>query len=601
MKLHSIRAKLLFMNVILILVVSFGLTVAGYAISSDAMIRYAVEASTDITNQIAANARRELDILAERQYQEVAFYKTADHLAKKGVSEKDDVLLLHRLSLFLDYMCTLSFCKSNFIFANDGTLYEPTSFSERNRPPSDFVREAVCSSPAETVTGRPHWLIGPQGELYFWRTLVSAENGFHTGGRHVMEVDSNSLFEACGILSLQSTLEIYFVDASLRIAGSEESQADFPVTLLAALDEKGHSLSSLNEHLQFPFDGEQYLIQAKPLYGTELFLLSVTPVRALLTESNFLLYMFAVIGGIAVVFSVVCTVLSTSAMTKNIQLLVKSIRSFSLSHFSAIALPRKQDEITYVISEFNRMGAKMMDLMEDVYYTELKHQSEQLRSLQFEYSALQAKINPHFLYNTLETISSMAKLAGASQVSDATCNLGNLLRQSTQTAQKFVPLRQEISYTACYLEIHKLNLGDRLSVIWNMPEEWLNLSVPRLILQPIVENALSHGFENHIGICEITLRAFVCDGDLILSVSDNGCGIAPGVLSQILHEQSAADNLNWGKHIGIASVHKRIQILYGTKYGVSIKSLPGEETVVALMFPAHAYQEEDKNAQGHHH
>lgn len=594
MKLKRIRTKLLIMNITLTAVLLIGLTLAGYAISSNAMIRYATSASSDLTSQIGANVRQELETIASRQYQELSYNSIANALSEKSGSS-EDVLLMHRFSTFLSFFSTLEFCSDNFVLATDGTTYMTPSYLmpdylDATATPPAFITEYFSPPPQESVPGRDHWVVSPDGKLYLWRTLVALENHFQKSGIHVAEIDMEYLAESCGIDHMNIQQDIFLIDSEWRPVFPANTASNDILPLLRSLHETGHALSDLFSPLRFDHSGGPYLLQTAPLSGTELYLFSVTPVRALLTESQFLLYMFLLIGGFAIFLSVICTIFATSAMTRNIRLLTESIHEFSLNKFTPIPVPHQQDEITDVILEFNRMGEKVIDLLEEIYYAELRHQSQKLKALQFEYSALQAKIDPHFLYNTLETISSMAKLDGAKDVSEAVCMLGSLLRQNTRTDQKYVTLSQEIDYTRCYLELYHLNLGDRLSIQWDVPEELFQIAVPRLILQPVVENSIKHGFTDQLGEWLIRVKASRCGNDLILSVTDNGRGIPEAVLNTILHEQITVDTLS--DHIGIASVHKRIQILYGDPYGVSIKSVPFEATTIALSFPALPYEEE---------
>ncbi len=488
---------------------------------------------------------------------------------------------MHRVSLFLDYICAQSYCENSYIFSSDKTLYMPNTFSEFTTPPSSFITKYFTESVEDPSPGQAHWFID-NNNLYLWRSLISTKNSYAISGNHVLEISSNSIFEESNLQSLQNEQGIYLIDADLNVFGINVS-SDNNIGLFNELFHDTYSLNSIKSYLQFTYGGEDYLIHTIPLYKNELYLVSTTPVHALLSKANILLFTFGIIGIISTVFSSLFIIFSTSTMTKSIHVLTNSIHNFSLKNFNEIPVPAQRDDVTDVIVEFNHMGTKIMDLMEDVYYAELKQKNEELRALQFQYSALQTKINPHFLYNTLETISSMAKLSGANDVSDATCALGSLLRQSTRTTQRTISLQEELSYTSCYLEIHKLNLGDKLSVVWDFAPETLHCFVPRLILQPIIENAIIHGLENNVGPCNIMLRGIIADDVLILSVSDNGCGITPEKLNKILYEQN--EDSSPSEHIGISSVHKRVRILYGEKYGVSIKSLSGHGTVVAIVIP----------------
>jgi len=197
-----------------------------------------------------------------------------------------------------------------------------------------------------------------------------------------------------------------------------------------------------------------------------------------------------------------------------------------------------------------------------------------------QYRALQAQINPHFLYNTLETINGLLILSGNSEASKLVVNLGELLRHSIRETGDLVTIESEVWQIERYLYIFKVRLGERLSYTIDLEPNLSCCLIPKFIIQPIVENAVIHGVEKvsypvaiHICICTL-------EGDLVVTVSDNGFGIKDNFKAAISVTTSKDSN-----SIGISNVISRIHLLYGERYGLKIESIQSGGTKVTIRLP----------------
>lgn len=203
-------------------------------------------------------------------------------------------------------------------------------------------------------------------------------------------------------------------------------------------------------------------------------------------------------------------------------------------------------------------------------------------------------MNPHFLYNTLESISSMAKLSGQEDIVHTIHMLGYLLRASINGNTQKIPLQKELLYIRYYLELQKLVTGGR-RLDWDISiepgtEQYL---VPKLLLQPVVENSIIHGLHliKDDGIIVITSgKKKDC---LILEVYDNGEGTNQEEIDRILSEDGQDDSGNDRAHIGIRSIQKRLHILYGPEYGMQMESSPGNGMIVRITLPLEKCEEEN--------
>jgi len=202
--------------------------------------------------------------------------------------------------------------------------------------------------------------------------------------------------------------------------------------------------------------------------------------------------------------------------------------------------------------------------------------------------ALQAQINPHFMYNTLQIIGGMAIKKDAPEIYDVTVELSDIMRYSLSFGKEMVPLREELRYLDSYLSIQNRRFGDRIQIEKNIDGALLDCLIPKLILQPLVENSLEHGLSCKGGAWRVTLSGVLENGDMHLSVTDNGMGMDAERLGYIRAEivKGVENAIASSAHIGLVNVNSRIRLKYAGHYGVTVESVQGEGTRVDILMPA---------------
>lgn len=285
---------------------------------------------------------------------------------------------------------------------------------------------------------------------------------------------------------------------------------------------------------------------------------------------GFYVVIFAVFLGIAILLSaIIC-----SAITGPLKRLVEgmqNVQSGGLDTRIHVGGPR---EVSQLGDAFNTMIGRLQELI-----SQRERDQEQRRKS--ELKALQAQINPHFLYNTLDSIIWMAENDNSEEVVEMTAALAGLFRSSISENREIVPLATEIANTRSYLTIQKMRYGDKLRYSIDIPAELMNCLLPRQLLQPLVENAIYHGIKPREGGGEITVSAETRGNLLILLVHDDGVGMSPAQLEGIL--QAKPDRA--GNGIGVKNVHERIRLTFGKPYGLFFESLPGAGTTVRVSLP----------------
>ncbi len=247
----------------------------------------------------------------------------------------------------------------------------------------------------------------------------------------------------------------------------------------------------------------------------------------------------------------------------------------------------RQDEVGMLGRSFNRMLLQIRKLMKLSELRERQKREAELRSLQ-------AHIKPHFLYNTLDTIHWMARKKGADEVSELVESLSTLFRIGLSKGDDIIPMQDEWTHISSYLQIQKTRYRDRLQTQLELAPEAERLYVLKLLLQPIVENAIYHGIKARRGSGRISIRAYTENHALVLNVQDNGAGMPQDRLEELRRklrdpisamDEDAGGTSAGSRSYGMLNVQARIQLTFGEAYGITIESTEGEGTSVTIRHP----------------
>lgn len=236
--------------------------------------------------------------------------------------------------------------------------------------------------------------------------------------------------------------------------------------------------------------------------------------------------------------------------------------------------------------EIGKLGQNFNEMLDQIEGLIAREYEAQLSTNRAKYHALQAQINPHFLYNTLETMSSIAELQECYEVSTLCLSLSNLFRYSLDMKNPFSTVSKEIVHLKNYIYVMNVRMRSEVNYSFEIDPEVLQDTLPRISIQPLVENAINHGLKNARGEKNIMIGAHAEAEQLVITVEDNGVGISKEKLQDLLtadSEQNAS--------IGLTNIHSRMKMLYGAEYGVVIKSEEGKGTKVSLRIPRRKMEE----------
>lgn len=409
------------------------------------------------------------------------------------------------------------------------------------------------------------------------KAITDPQTGEVTG---VMLIDLNyqAIETICENAQLGKSGYIYLVDNKKNIIYHPQQQLLYSGTKTEPLEEV-LKLPQGETYLRNEQQGKIYIKNHSELTGWSA--VGVVNTNELIQNKEEILLFYGLIAGAAIVFATAIAIIISTTITRPIKMLENTMHKVEEGDFSIQSEIVLNNEIGHLSNTFNVMISKIKLLMQNAVSIE----EEKRRS---EIKALQAQINPHFLYNTLETIIWMSASGKNEEVVEVTSALARLFRTSISKGAHLVPLAVEVENINSYLTIQKMRYKDKLSFDVNIPSELAKLMTPKLILQPIVENAVYHGIKQSEHGGAITIGAELREGCLMITVEDEGVGMSAEQMEQLFVPK---DNTDRG--IGVINVNNRIKLCFGQQYGLHYQSSPDQGTRVEICLPIIEEGEED--------
>lgn len=259
-----------------------------------------------------------------------------------------------------------------------------------------------------------------------------------------------------------------------------------------------------------------------------------------------------------------------NSITRPIHQLLQAIKKTSEGEFDTRIPVESYNEMGLLIHKFNQMNVKINNLIEENYKVKLREKETKIMSLNIQ-------LNPHFMYNTLNIMNWTALENDQKELSRMIVSLSSMLQYTSENSQDIGDLAQDLDWLKHYIYITNQRFEDRFTVSYCIAPELYAHQVPKLFLQPFIENAIVHAFSRLHSGGRITIRGWMANGERFFTVEDNGTGIAPDKLEELAKLE--------GESIGIRNVDKRIKLIYGDSYGVTLTSVEGQGTTVTINLP----------------
>ncbi len=366
------------------------------------------------------------------------------------------------------------------------------------------------------------------------------------------------------------------IDAVLKMLNNLEDRVDDIIANVEQEDNYDESMNMLHENINvltglIQSDIEDYIyLEASKMEENR--------VRISHEVQQTILLLIGVLAAIVTVILLISVRLSRK-ITEPIRMMNEMTEKFAGGDFSVRVSVKSGDELEILANSLNSMVTEISGLIERI-------RTEQKNAKDMELKLLQAQINPHFLYNTLDAIMWLTEAGDNEQAVSMLSSLSNFFRTTLSKGRDWITVAEEESHIRSYLEIQQFRYQDILNYEILIPEEMKKYYVMKLTLQPIVENALYHGIKNKRGMGHISVTGSLKDGCLIFRVADDGIGMTEEELDhfrKVIHGE-IVENTPHG--FGVANVEQRIQLNYGEEYGISAESRYGVGTKITVRIPA---------------
>lgn len=336
-------------------------------------------------------------------------------------------------------------------------------------------------------------------------------------------------------------------------------------------------LAEQAEHRAYAIDKENYYF-LQPIMDGKLTILKMVPKEVMLTGAVHIGRSGLFILIVSMILTAILSVVVSNQVARPIVSLTKAMERVEETDFRVDVKVERTDEIGILHRKYKEMIDRIRDLIEKNYKRELETRDAQ-------FLALQAQINPHFLYNTLQVIGGMAVKNGAGDIYKMTQKLALMFRYITNKQGDLVPLREEISHLKNYLYIQQVRFGEKISVQLFVDESINEALVPLLSLQPIIENSFKHGFENQVeqGVIKIDIQEIF--DEIEITIEDNGAGMSEERLREV-RKKLQQEGFSEQRSIGLKNVDARIKLYFGREYGIDVDSENSYYTKVTIRIPS---------------
>ncbi|GIP21636.1 sensor histidine kinase [Paenibacillus sp. J22TS3] len=585
----SMQKKLI---VIFVFLISMPITYVTY-LSARSTLQSVLENATNNAVQMTANASNTLDsyVADLKRYTVLPLYnkEVQYYLEQKGTNWDKNV----SIGMFLSYL--------NHTKEEISAVYLVDKFG------------SVFYDKNTTITE-----LYPYEQLAQWNSLIRNNGGAPIiTGRHTIRANSNgskevftvlrtvksaSTLKDIGIIAFDTDIKIFkqTFDPVNQVTGGSSMIVDSQGKPLFANDNGGfdpaNQLSLLLKQVnldqgsfQSEIGGQKYLTVYKVSQETGWIMLHSIPLNHILSsfEQNRSALILTTL--IILAFALLVATFISYALTRPLKSMVRLMKQVQRGHLGVSLTPKYNDEIGLLGHQFNRMITRIKDLLEEVSITEKRKQKADMR-------ALQNQINPHFIYNTLESIRMLAESNDDPRVAELTYLLGLQMRYSISRSEETVTIAEELEHVRNYFQLLQIRFPGKFELELDIPDAFLELPVLKLVFQPIVENAVFHGLEKKSGPGLLTITAWSRDDNAMFLIKDNGVGMSKDKLLALNNNlQSAEPGENFG--IGLRNVNERLCLHYGYSYGLQVESELGVGTSVTLQIQGPTLYETEDNTK----
>lgn len=583
----SIRYKILVLNFIVIILIAVIIGLFSYLIYSRSIIKKISTVNLRDTRQV----RNSIDHLQKEIYELSTYICLSAQIQQILSLDSISAITLNEInkamepvSGLLAFNEAISFIS---IYGENGLEYYTSKDGSTGISTKDLIEESSIYQEMAKLKGGPLWkTISKKDRLFIkdnrnskiamFRSLLEMNN-LQTKGMLMICINLAFIEDLCRESLDYEKSAIFIIDDQYQIIMGISSTADglnrpeLVESLVPYLvDDEGQRIIDINRN--------KVLLTYSTLEKNNWKTLYMVPTRIVLQPVQTILWITMVVVFICLLIGFALSMYTSSLVTKPINKLLFSMNRVKQGNFKEKVHFIYQDEIGRLGAQYNEMIDHIHHLINRVLKLQLKEKEAELR-------ALQAQINPHFLYNTLDTIFWKAQKVGQYEISDMIYALSNIFRLTLNQGEDFISIYNEKQLIENYILLQKKRFNDKLTYQIEFEERILNYSIPKLIIQPFVENAVIHGAEKSDNNTVITVTGNYEEGKIHFSITDNGAGIESSKLVA-LQQDTFMEKKETNGGYAIHNVKGRLDLYYHGNYDLTIDSREGKGTKVEIVIPA---------------
>lgn len=572
----SIQKKFLYCTLGVALIVLLAASISQYISASSIVTEQTRKQSAGVVNELSVNLDHYFDMV-ENSFDYIANNNTVQEELESDKPYKSDGSELYSYYSRSGQIRRLLLQGYTSIYMNDIQLYGYNGANHllsNNREINEETARISCEL-AEQANGRCiYYNASDEGLMYMAKQIKDSLTMEPLG---ILRASIKlSYLKKMTITARESlSARIFLLDNDRNIL-LESAEDDSVITNRDWTEE----ISGNEGDFSLTTDGQDYNCVYQKSSDTGLVVVGIIPKSFLQKTARGLQKTTAMLILASIVLCIVLANIMAKGIAGPIERTSNAMKQFAGGDFSVRLPEGRTDEIGAMNSVFNQTIEKIEQLLKQVVEMETVNKD-------IEFQALQAQINPHFLYNVLDTINWMARKKGEDNICHMVTSISSLMRASISNKRSMVYIREEIKYVQDYLYIQETRYGDKFTSYIEVDERLNELEIPKMTIQTLVENAVVHGVENATWDCFLYVSGEITDGMAVFTVKDDGVGMSQEQLEKLMGTEEEPDHEaeRTHTHLGVYAVRKRLDYVYQNKARMSITSEPGKGTQVILEIP----------------
>lgn len=577
----SLLHKLTVVYAIVILIPTFIIGFLSYAQSIDYIKKELANSQAQILAQIKGDIERRM-IMAEGMANNIAYNSELQKTLRHGILPSSEALNDFIVSVAEPVRFALNFTEASIyhigVYFTQDNIPEYANFQKEEKIHDEAWYTELISGINDSL-----WLYPEVSNRFnldqkdYGTAVVKLAKRIETIdklhlGTITLEIHESDMFHNLDYMT--NDHKVYVIDELNRFAYPLSARENPPFVI------NPDWLNKFGQHNGYFYENNTLFSFAR-VNNLDIVLLSVTPAHAFIYSASAPIFSNILAVTLGTVLLFIITFYLTKVIFWRLKQMVKIMDVAAKGDFNVRIPVFSKDEAGQLAEDFNVLIAKINDLINEVVAKETAQRDAQL-------AALQHQINPHFIYNTIDSFRMQLELEKNYELAEAIAYFGRMLRYNIGSISKYATLRQEIDYIDKYMTLQNYLHKDRLSYTSEIPKSHENANILRFVLQPIVENSVKHGLNNVNSKLNIKVTSVLEESDLCIIIRDDGTGIHQNKLDEIMFnlKYSGSDDLgSTDRNVGLQNINNRLKLFYGDGYSIKLDSEEGKFTQITVKIP----------------